>query len=236
MSVTRPLFASSIALALMLVPPTDASAQRSFEGVITYRMGNGRESADVKVMSKGPVTRMEIQGQGMPGGMVMLMNGEKQVMQMIMASMGMYMEMDMRQAAQMAAQAAPAEAGDLPSGFKLEKVGTPEEVAGIRCENYRFIQSGQPETEACIASGMGYWMGGMAAPQASRAPVPSMGPDFSAFMKEFKDGMVPLRVRVKEGNNWKTVMEATAVERQSLGDDLFVVPPGLRKMGMPDTK
>ncbi len=233
MCTTRPFLASAVAVTAALALPVEASAQRGFEGVISYRMGTARESADVKMMSKGAVTRMEVQAEGMPGGMVMLINGEKQVMQMIMASMGMYMEMDMRQAAQMAAQAAPAEAGALPSGFKLEKVGTPDEVAGIRCENYRFLQSGQPDTEACIATGMGYWMGGMAAPRGSRAPMPSMGPDFSAYMKEFQDGMVPLRVRVKDGGDWKTVMEATAVERKPLGDELFTVPPGLRKMGMP---
>lgn len=226
MRITAPTLSLSAAATLLLAAPL--SGQRAFEGVITYQMTAEGQNATMKTMSRGAVTRMEMQAQGMPGEIVMLMNGEAQVMQVIMASMGMYMEMDLKQAAQMAPQGQ----GQMPEGFSMEKAGS-DEVAGIRCENYRFRQRGQPDTEACIATGMGYWMGGMSAPRNTRGPMPSMGPDFSAYMKEFQDGMVPLRVRVQEGSAWKTVLEATAVERKALDEDLFKVPTGLRKMSMP---
>jgi hypothetical protein len=60
-----------------------------------------------------------------------------------------------------------------------------------------------------------------------------MGPDLSAFAKEFEDGMVPLRLRVLRNGTWETVMEATAVERKRLEDSVFQLPAGLRKMNMP---
>lgn len=220
----------ALAAALLTATSTALSAQEAFQGAITYRMMSDGRAAEMVMMSLGSKARVEMSGQGMPGPMVILIDGEKMLMQVVMAQMGMYMEMDMNQAMANMPSGAP-DAGAAARGT-FTRVDGSDEVAGVRCQNYRFSQPGQPESEVCVATGMGYWMGGMSAPRNSRMPI-QLGPDFSAFKGDFNEGMLPLRVRTRKGEGWETMMEATLVERRRLGPDLFTVPAGLRKMAMP---
>lgn len=213
---------------LVLALPAGLAAQEAFEGAITYRMTSGNQSVEATFMSKGTLSRLEMTMAGMPGPVAVLMNMESMVTQIIMASMGMYMEMDMSQMAQTAAGQGRTGADNVV----IEKTGTADEIAGLRCDNYRISDAGQPEVEACIATGMGWFMGGPANPMA-RGRGSEAGPNWAAYAKEFRDGMVPLRVRSRQGANWNTIMEATAVDRRPLSDDLFRVPTGLRRMSMP---
>jgi len=223
MSVTRPFLASAVALAMTLVAPVEASAQRSFEGVVTYQMNAEGQSIEAKFMSKGPRTRMEMTMPGMPGPIYILIDQEARVSRTVMESMGMYMEIPIPDEIPTGA------GGDAP---QVEKVGTSDTIAGIQCENYRFKDGNQPETEACIATGMGWFMGGMGNPMGGRGARPA-GPDWASLAREFKDGLLPLRVRTRRGDDWSVIMVATAVVRGELSDDLFRLKPGLRKMGMP---
>jgi hypothetical protein len=228
----RPPTAAVIGLVLALQTPTTLPAQAAFQGSVTYRINSEGQSGEFTMMSLGSKVRMEMAAPGMPGPMVMLMDGEKMVMQVVMASAGMYMEMDMNQAMQMVPESARGQADAAMQGGAITKLDTTDEVVGIPCQNYRFANDGDPVVEACIASGMGYWMGGMSAPRNSRMPL-QMGPDFSGYMKDFENGMVPLRVRTKRGETWSTVMEDIAVERKTLDPSLFTLPSGLQKMPVP---
>ena len=202
--------------------------QRAFEGVLTYRMTAEGTSLRMTQSIKGPRVRIDMEAPGMPGPMFMLMDTEKMVMQTVMASMGMYMEVDMNQAMQ---QLVPEDQRRAAESARLEALGTSDEIAGISCRNYRFI-TGEEQAEGCIATGLGHFMG-MGRGGGRSNPLAGLGPDLSAFAEEFEDGMVPLRLRVLRNGNWETVMEATAVERKRLEDSVFQLPAGLRKMNMP---
>lgn len=228
----RTRFPAGLGLAALLLAPAVLPAQRAFEGSITYRMTAEGVNMQMTMMTKGSKVRTDMEMPGMPGPMFVLMDTEKQLMQSVMPSMGMYVEMDMKQVASQM-QITPEMREAMNQAPKIEALGTSDEVAGITCQNYRFTQ-GEEEMEGCIATGMGVFMGGASGgPPGQGGPLPGLGVDFSKFMAEFKDGMMPLRMRIKQNGTWSTFMEATAVERKSLDDSLFALPSGLRKMNMP---
>ena len=225
-------FPARLGLAALLLVPTALPAQRAFEGTITYRITAEGATMEVTQMTKGSKVRTEMEMPGMPGPMYVLMDTEREVMQTVLPSMGMYMEMNLKQIADQVPMT-PEMRETMNQAPKIERLGTSDEIAGITCQNYRFTQ-GDQETEGCIATGMGFFMGGAGGGAPGQgSPFAGMGVDFSKLMAEFKDGMMPLRMRLKQNGNWSTVMEATAVERKSLDDSLFQVPSGLRKMNMP---
>lgn len=225
-------FFARFGLAALLLAPTALPAQRAFEGTVTYQMTAEGMTMTMTQMTKGSKVRTEMEMPGMPGPMYVLMDTESEVMQTVMPSMGMYMEMNLKQIADKVTMT-PEMRESMNQTPKIERLGTSDEIAGIPCQNYRFTQ-GDQEMEGCIATGMGFFMGGAGGgPPGQGGPLAGMGVDFSKLMAEFKDGMMPLRMRLKQNGEWSTVMEATAVERKSLNDSLFVVPSGLRKMNMP---
>jgi len=215
-----------LGIASLLTLPSTAPAQEGFSGVITYRMTSEGRSVEATIMTRGTKTRMEMPMSGMPGTAVMLMNTETMKMQMIMQSMGVYVEMDL---ARVAASAPPRDPG---APATIQKLDTSDEIAGIHCENYRFREGDEPESEACIATGMGWFLGSPAGGPGTRGGPPA-GPDWAAYTREFKDGMLPLRMRIRQGDAWVTMMEATKVDPTPVGPELFELPAGLRKMSLP---
>jgi hypothetical protein len=209
----------------ILALPTFLPAQSSFEGVVTYRVTAEGTTGELRFSVKGNKARMDVQVPDMPGEMYVLMDMERELVQSVIPMMGMYMEMDLKQAA----GAAGTPADSVPP---FRKLGTSDEIAGIRCENYRFGPVGNEETEMCIATGMGWFMGGW--PMGGlRRGARSEGPNFAAYRDAFKDGMLPLRVSLLNNGRWVGMMEVTRVERTSLDDKLFVLPSGLQKMNIP---
>jgi hypothetical protein len=224
----RTTLTAGLGLAALLFSPPALKAQGDFEGVITYQMHVEGMTITMKQMTKGSKIRTEMEMPGMPGPMYVLMDMESSVMQTVLPSMGMYMEVNMKQMMDQvdATGNLRRQAAETP---KIERLGSSETIAGIPCQNYRFTQ-GTEEMEGCIATGMGSFMGGGA---ANAGPLEGLGIDFAAYAREFPDGMLPLRMRLKEGDTWRTFMEATSVERKSLDDSLFRLPPGLQRMQMP---
>ncbi len=206
--------------------PASASAQGAFEGTVTYRMSMEGRSLDAKFMSKGQMTRMEMAVPGMPGPVVVLTDNEAMVSRTVMASMGVYLETDLKRTT-----AAPRRGGDAVAD-SMQSLGTHDEIAGIACENFRITQGTEPETEICGARGMGWFMGGMSNPMGGRGTTQT-GPNWGAIARQFPEGLLPLRVRTKVGDAWTDMMTAIEVVPGSLGDDLFQLPAGLRKMSMP---
>ncbi|HUG27608.1 MAG TPA: DUF4412 domain-containing protein [Gemmatimonadales bacterium] len=225
-------FPARLGLAALLLAPAALPAQRAFEGTVTYRMTAEGMTMIMTQMTKGSKVRTEMEMPGMPGPMYVLMDMDSEVMQTVLPSMGIYMEMNLKQIADQVTMT-PEMREAMKQSPEIERLGTTDRIAGITCHNYRFTQ-GTEQMEGCIATGMGFFMGGAGGgPPGQGGPLAGLGVDFSKLMAEFKDGMMPLRMRMKQNGTWSTVMEATAVERKSLDDSLFALPSGLRKMDMP---
>ena len=214
------------AAALVAVAP--AAAQSAFEGVVTYRLTTEGRTVDVTYMTKGDRARSEMTMDGM--AIAMLMDASATTMTTLMPSEKMYMTMDLNRMRQRT-QADTSEQQFTATGRK-------ETIAGHECEHY-LTGTGQ-NTDMCVATGLGYYLGGGAA--GRRGPgsgggsygVPRPGDArMAAFRAKFKDGFFPLRLTITEGGKVTTDMVVTAVERRALADDLFTVPAGFTEMRMP---
>ena len=214
------------AAALVAVAP--ASAQSAFEGVVTYRLTTEGRTVDVTYMTKGDRARSEMTMDGM--AIAMLMDASATTMTTLMPSEKMYMTMDLSRMRQQA------QADTTTQQFTA--TGRNETIAGHECEHY-LTGTGQ-NTDMCVATGLGYYLGGGAA--GRRGPgsgggsygMPRPGDArMAAFRAKFSDGFFPLRLTITEGGKVTTDMVVTAIERRALADDLFTVPAGFTEMRMP---
>ena len=215
------------AAALVAVAP--ASAQSTFEGVVKYRLTTEGRTVDVTYMTKGNRARSEMQMDGM--SMAMLMDASATTMTTLMPAEKMYMTMDltrMRQRAQTSDTAAQ----------EFTATGRTETIAGHECEHY-LTGTGQ-NTDMCVATGLGYYLGGGAAGRrgpgsgSSSYGMPRPGDArAAAFRAKFPNGFFPLRLTVTEGGKVTTDMVVTSVEQRALADDLFTVPADFTEMRMP---
>ena len=221
-----------LGLAALCLAPTALTGQAVFEGTVSYQLTAEGMTMNMTQMTKGSKVRTEMEIPGMPGPMFILMDMEEQVVRTVMPGMGMYMEINVKEMVDQVPMT-PEMRQNAAKTPDIERLGTSDQIAGISCQNYRITQGSQ-QIDACIATGMGVFMGGASGgPPGRGGPLDGLGVDLSAFMEEFKDGMMPLRIRINQEGTWTTVLEATAVERKRLDDSLFVVPAGLRKMNVP---
>lgn len=213
-----------------LTLPAPALAQEAFQGSITFQMQMEGMTATMTMRSKGAKTRTDMEIPGMPGGIFMVMDTDSMVMHSIMPEMGMYMSMDMKTMMESAASLLPLDSlRTAMADIKLEAVGSTDTLAGVPCQNYRLDQ-GQEQTEMCVATGIGSLGGGSTGLEGS---IPGLGIDFSAWAKEFPNGMLPLRMKLLKNGIWETTMEATAIDRTPLDDAIFAIPPGLTRVEPP---
>ena len=215
---------SGLALVTAIVLPPSAPAQEAFAGVVTFELQANGQSMTMRYLARDGKVRQEMEVPGMPGPVFTLLGVTPGKMQVVMASMGMYMETDMTELAE---KGAPAATGKVPP---LKKLGS-ETIAGLSCDNY--LVGEEQDMEVCVAKGLGWFMNG----SAPSGPMPGAGPstpDLNAYRSAFKDGMFPLRVtQIKDGNR-EVILEATSVDAKTVPEaSLFVLPAGLRKMQMP---
>lgn len=225
-------------LLVAMLSPVALPAQEAFQGSITYRMKVESMEVSMTMAAKGPWMRTVMEIPGMPGEMFMIINTDSLVARVVMPAMGMYMEMDLRQAMANAESLLPQSTRDslqaaMQGPHSIEDLGTTDQIAGLACRNYR-ISTGAQQMETCVATGMGSF-GSAASAEALKGASPFAGlmPDMSKYDQEFPNGMLPLRTRTLINGAWETIMEATMVDRTAPGDELFKVPPGLNKVDPP---
>jgi hypothetical protein len=215
--------------AAVLVLAAPAAAQTAFEGVVTYRLTTEGRTMDVTYYAKGSRARSEMSMEGMQ--MAMLLDADSAFMRTIMPSERMYMTMDLSRMRDQGNQRDTSDATFTPTGRK-------ETIAGHECEHY-LTGTGQ-NTDMCVATGLGYYMGGGGGGRGRGASQRSFGmrpgdPRAAEFRRRFKDGFFPLRITATEGQRVTYDMVVTSIERRRLSDDLFQVPEGFTEMRMPMT-
>jgi hypothetical protein len=212
------------------------AAQRSFEGVVQYRMtGQGGQPMEPVYYVKGGKTRLEMNTRGQMG--VMLIDLESGAMTALMPAQKMYLTMNVGAMA----QGLSAEHPHDEANVKIEPTGQKETIAGIACEHYRITGSeDEAQADVCLAKGMGTFMGVSApaagGPMSGMGRMPGMGampPGAAELAKQFKDGAFLLKMDLKKSGKTEMSMVATRVERKSLDASLFAPPSDYREMKMP---
>ena len=200
-----------IVLAAALAWPSGAAFAAAFEGVAHFKSSTQEGyGSEFDYFIKGEKARMETQGDRHGKAAIILDLPAKKVV-MLMAQQKMAMEMPM---------------GEPTAGQKdkaeLVRTGKTQTLLGYPAEQLLY-KSDEGETEIWGAKGLGYF-GGMHGR-------PGAGEGSPAWTRELKaQGLFPLLV-INKSKDGKEVgrLEATKVEKKSLSDDLFVVPPDYKK-------
>lgn len=205
------------------VLPATLPAQAPFEGVVNLRMATAEGiSSEPTVHVKGTRSRMDLNMAGQQAYMVM--DAEKGTAMVVMPAQRIYMVIDLKAAA---SQMAPGAHGRPMPDFKIEPTGRKETVAGIECEHYS-ISSGESVTDACVAKGMGSFMGVGGVPGRGRGP--EIPPELRELAVRFKDGGFLLKSESKIGGQTRMTMQVTKVEKKSVDAAMFEPPAGFQDM------
>ncbi len=213
-------------LSLILCLPAYVSAQKTFQGVVTYKLdapGNGPKSFTYYVKGKKARIEMEMPAQSPMGNAAIIIDGESKAMITLIPQMKMYMQMPMP-------DADTTDYGDASGQEKPVKVGDSEVILGHNCDHWKMNSEEGGTVDLWNAKGFGNFM-----MPGSMGGLPGRGKQ-PEWMKEFMaQGFFPLKVIVKDknGNNEMT-MEATKVDEKTLNPSLFEVPSGFNKMSMPN--
>jgi hypothetical protein len=196
---------------------------QSFEGTVAYNvMSENGKTVEMAMSMKGTKIRTDANAEG--HAMTMLIDGQTQVMKMLMPEQKMYMTMElkgMREHMQSKKRTPP----------KITALGTKETIAGRSCENY-LVEGEDTRMEFCNSKGLGNFMN----PRSPMGRGPSSGLtelENEVFLTYFKDGFFPLRLTDLKDGKRRVVMEATRVESKSFDASYFEVPAGFSEMKMP---
>lgn len=189
--------------------PRPASAQSTFEGVITIQVNGPRGKQDMRYSIKGQKMRMDMSSAGMQ--MYSLFDQAKKTVDMVVPMRKMYMQQTVN------ADRIKAGADSAIAAGKITWTGKKEKIAGHECEHATFKDAQGQVTDVCFAKGLGSFMSLGGALGGASAWQHHLGESF------------PLKI-VREG---KVEMIATSIEKKSLPDSLFTVPSGYTKMSMP---
>jgi hypothetical protein len=213
-----------------------------FEGVIAMKMETeNQKAAEVTYFRKGRHTRIESKFGDTPEGQtVMLWDLEGAKITTLMPARKMYMTMDLKETQEGLKEAAEKMKKDKgeeeETKFpKLTPTGKQETIAGYTCEHW--LMGEKQDIDMCVAKGLGYFgMGGQSRGGLdSFAFSPKLLAEAAAhpeWVKFLEGGAFPLKLTMMEGGKVKMNMEATKIERKSLDDSLFTVPPDYKELNM----
>ncbi len=235
---------STTSTALTASPVAQGSGE--FEGVITMNMKidieNRKETMEMTYFLKDRHIRIETKAANTPEGQaVMLWDLEAAKITTLIPSKQMYMTLDLKETAESLKGVAKDKkpATEEPIKFpKLMPTGKQETIAGYPCEHW--LMGDQQETDICVAKGLGYF--GMGSPMERGGDslknlifdpklltVAAAHPEWVKFLQ---GGAFPLKLTKQENGKTKMTLEVTKIERKSLSDALFTIPPGYKEFNM----
>jgi hypothetical protein len=220
-----------------------AASGGNFEGTITMQMrGESEKGAEMTYFLKGSHTRIEVTAPDHPEGQaVMLWDLENAKMTTLMPMRKMYMTIDMRQTAE-SMKNHPQDLekiGDEDRKFpKLTETGKRETIAGYTCEHW--LMGEKQNMDICVAKGLGYFgAGGQGGGGFSTLKNLAFSPKLLAdaashpeWVKFLEGGAFPLKMTSTEDGKVTMNMEATKIDKKSLDDSLFAVPPDYKEFSM----
>ena len=208
---------------VLLAAPAAIARAQDFEGVVSLRVKGMPGGGEVKAYMKGVRYRTELSGP--QGAMAIIVDPIAGETYMVMPAQSMYMVMKISDAERLADSLVRRNVIGEPS---LTALGKQEEVAGHRCDYFRF-RNAKTANDVCIATGLGVFRGGAALfgggmPGRGRAEPPPWAQEL------LRKGAFPLKVTDTTG---VAIWEVVALERKPLEASLFVPPADYRRMQMP---
>lgn len=222
-------------------PSTGSTAAGDFEGTIAMKMETeSQQGAEMTYFLKGRHTRIETKVANMAeGSAVMLWDLDGGKITTLMPSRKMYMTMDMKAAAEDMKQMKKSQGRDEPEFPKLTPTGKQETIAGYTCEHW--LMGEKQDLDMCVAKGLGYFgMGGQSGGGLGSWKNLVFSPELLAkaaahpdWVKFLDGGAFPLKLTALRDGGVTMTMEATRIEKKSLDDSLFVIPPDYKEISIP---
>jgi hypothetical protein len=201
--------------------------------------GEDQKGAEMTYFLKGRHTRIETKAGDNPEAQaVMLWDLEGAKMTTLMPARKMYMTMDLKQTAEDLEELKKSKGEEETKFPKLTDTGKQETIAGYTCEHW--LMGDKQEMDMCVAKGLGYFgMGGQSRGGLGGLKNLAFSPKLLAeaaahpeWVKFLEGGAFPLKLTAMEDGKVKMNMEATKIERKSLDDSLFTVPPDYKELNM----
>jgi hypothetical protein len=181
-----------------------------FEGAITMHTTSAKgPPADIVVEAKGDKLRFNSDaGYG-------LYDPSANKVTMVMDAQKAYMDLDF-------ARIGAPQANTTSDNGTIDKTGKHEKVAGIDCEDWTVKNPSGKRSEVCIAQGIAFF------------DLESLKGGGTALGKELRDKkLFPMRSVEYDASGTETShMEVTKVEKKSIDDGRFVVPPDYKKLAI----
>lgn len=181
-----------------------------FEGAITMHTTSAKgPPADIVVEAKGDKLRFDSQGG------YGLYDPSANKVTMVMDAQKAYMDLDF-------AKAGAPQANTTADSGTIDKSGKHETIAGIDCENWTVKNPSGKRSEVCIAQGIAFF------------DLESLKGGGTTLGKELREKkLFPMRSVEYDASGAETSrMEVTKVEKKSIDDGRFVVPPDYKKMAL----
>lgn len=222
-----------------------ASSDGAFEGMIAMKMESElQKGMEMVYFLKGSHSRVETKALDVPeANAVMLWDMEGGKIITLMPARKMYMTMDLKQTAEDLKNATKEMKKGAPDETKFPKLtatGKQETIAGYPCEHW--LMGEEQNIDMCVAKGLGYFGaggksgGGGLGALRDLAFDPKLLEEAGAhpeWKKLLEGGAFPLKFQISEDGKVKMTMEATKIEKKSLDDSLFVIPPDYKEMSIP---
>lgn len=219
------------------------AAQTGFNGIITFTSyeGGGKQSTFVQT-SKGRKVRLD----GFAGDQgAMIIDGDAKVMMIVEPKKKQYVTMteeDMKQAAALTAPMAEKmksmnKTETDPGKYHFSNTGETELVAGVPCEVWRGVytsEDGKEEGEACLAVGVGFALAELTFTNPMMHQGQTGWDQFQQYRQLVGGNKGILKVNKIEGGKTVPQLEATKIERKTVGDDAFKPPAGYTEIKMGD--
>jgi uncharacterized protein DUF4412 len=226
--------------ALPLLAASAVAAQAPFEGIVVMKTTMEGKTFETTQYVKGNKTRQDIAMQGHSSIQINDMDAQKGYI--LMPEQKKYMVTDYNELRQTAKDLTEATKGvvkkDDHAMPKLTNTGKTETVAGHQCAHYTMSADASTTFDFCVVRGMGMWqLGAGGTGGAGRGGATgdflAQHPEIRDYLKEFKDGFLPIKTTVTKNGKVQMVSEATSIERKSLGHDVFEVPAGYSEIKIP---
>lgn len=224
-------------------PSAISSSGGNFEGTITMKMeGENQNGAEMTYFLKSRHARIEVKTPDHPESQgVMLWDLDDAKMTTLMPARKMYMTIDLKEAAESMKNVTKdlkKNQGEEEKFPKLTDTGRQETIAGHTCEHW--LMGDKQDLDMCVAKGLGYFgMGGQGGGGLSALKNLAFSPKLLAeaashpeWVKFLEGGAFPLKITSTEDGKVRMNMEATRIEKKSLDDSLFAVPPDYKEFSM----
>jgi hypothetical protein len=214
------------AFTLFTLDSVTFSQSSNFEGRVKILMDDGVESAQMEYYLKGSKMRIEIMAEEQ---MIMITNEDKKFM--LMPQQKMYTEFPANTMEELSGltedESEESMEDEFGEDFNIEdlKTGETKNILGKECERWIFGE-GEGKVEMWVARDFGTFMG---------LQNPMGGTEEGVWWKEVlgDSGFFPMEIVEKDaGGNVLSSFKVAEIEEKSLGDDLFSVPSGYKKMNM----